>query len=58
MKLFNIYGVLCFKTMFYFAGYVDLPCCPSWLSPQPNLLSSILHVIQLLGQHGKVDLCM
>ena len=56
MHFSNIYGVLCFKTVIYFARYVDLPRCPSWLSPHPNLLSSILHVIQLLGQHGKVDL--
>jgi len=57
MNFFNIYRVLCFKTMIYFVRRVDLPCCPSWLSPHPNLLSSILHVIQLLGPHGKVDLC-
>jgi len=57
MNFFNTYGVLCFKTMMYFAGYVDHLCCPTCLSFQPNLLSSILHVIQLLGQHGKVDLC-
>lgn len=56
MNFFNIYGVLCFKTMIYFVRCADLPCCPSWLSPHPDLLSSILHVIQLLGPHGKVDL--
>jgi len=42
--------------MIYFVRYVDLPFCPSWLSPHPNLLSSILHVIQLLSTCGKVDL--
>lgn len=55
MNFFIIYGILCFKSIIYFAWYVNLPSCPSCLNPHPNLLSSILHVIQLLGEHGKVD---